>query len=451
MTEKADNTPDKKADSLKLGAQPVGQPASDTQPEDNQFQARSTPMPSATEPTFTVGNKNKKRSSSSGAAPAYGVLAVVVVLAGAALWYQHQSISTLKSELQAQLATTASGSDRALQLAQQALSQLQRQTASLSTLESANQRSQEQFQDLSLAFQALTDKGSDLILLNDIDHLVTIAQQQLMLGGNVANAIIALESAQAQLARANRVRLAPLQQTINGDLDRLRAAATVDVSALSRQLETLGSLLSQAPLLVPDEVAAGAQGDAITAGSTMAIPEQSDPQAVWWQKALNTLERWGIQTWRSVSHDLGQFVSIRRVDDAAALMMSPDQAARFRESLSLRVMTAQMAMMMNQSELWQKELAAIGERLERRFDKQSPKVQQAMRLVRQLQETQIGASLPTVNNTLAAIESLRSEQDDSQPPGENPTTQEPQAQAHDDDVPDSQHEATIGDLAPERG
>ena len=82
-----------------------------------------------------------------------------------------------------------------------------------------------------------------MVLLNDIDHLVTIAQQQLLLGGNVANAIVSLETAQARLARANRPTLASLQQTINGDLDRLRASSTTDVASLSRQLEQLADQL----------------------------------------------------------------------------------------------------------------------------------------------------------------------------------------------------------------
>src|SRR5690606_26374034 len=80
----------------------------------------------------------------------------------------------------------------------------------------------------------------------------TIAQQQLQLGGNVRNAIVALESAQAQLARANRPGLAMLQQTLNGDLDRLRAASTIDIAAFSQQLEELAVLVTEAPLIMPD-------------------------------------------------------------------------------------------------------------------------------------------------------------------------------------------------------
>ncbi|MGO3746797.1 MAG: uroporphyrinogen-III C-methyltransferase [Alcaligenes aquatilis] len=346
----------------------------------------------------------------SGAGPAYALTAVVVVLAAAGLWYQNSLLEKHKVELQAQLATNINTTEQARQTAQQALALAQRQSDKLAQLEKSFSDSTEQFHDLSQAFQTMTDSGSELVLLNDIDHLATIAQQQLMLGGNVANAIVSLEAAQAQLARANRVGLASLQQTLNGDLERLRAAATVDVASLSRQLDTLSRYVSEAPLLVPDDVAGGANTEALDLSSEAVASAELPADAPWWERSWNTVQQWGSSAWRSVSHDLGQFVSIRRVDDAAALLMSPDQAARLRENLRLRIMAAQLAMMMNQSAVWQTELNAVATALEKRFDTQSNQVQQALRLTRQLQDTRIGARLPTVNNTLAAIESLRQAQ-----------------------------------------
>src|SRR3546814_62402 len=106
--------------------------------------------------------------------------------------------------------------NQALEQAKQALALTQEQSGQISALESSLRQFQGQVDGLDQAFQTLTDSGSDLVLINDVDHLVTIAQQQLQLGGNVANAVISLETAQAQLARANRPGLASLQQTLNG-------------------------------------------------------------------------------------------------------------------------------------------------------------------------------------------------------------------------------------------
>lgn len=382
--------------------------ASASEPETSISSPASTAAPRPySEPEKSYPSSEKRKS---GAGPAYAVTAIVVVLAAAGLWYQNSLLEKHKAELQAQLATNVSTTEQARQTAQQALALAQRQSDKLAQLEKSFNDSTEQFHDLSQAFQTMTDSGSELVLLNDIDHLATIAQQQLMLGGNVANAIVSLEAAQAQLARANRVGLASLQQTLNGDLERLRAASTVDVASLSRQLDTLSRYVSEAPLLVPDDVASGANTEALNLPSEAPAAVELPADAPWWERSWNTVEQWSGSAWRSVTHDLGQFVSIRRVDDAAALLMSPDQAARLRENLRLRIMAAQLAMMMNQSAVWQTELNAVATALEKRFDTQSTQVQQALRLTRQLQDTRIGARLPTVNNTLAAIESLRQAQ-----------------------------------------
>ena len=131
------------------------------------------------------------------------------------------------------------------ELAKQAQTEAQTQAEAVREMRASLAAMQGQVGDLDQAFQIMTDSGSDLLLLNDIDHLVSIANQQLLLGGNVANSLVALEAAQARLARANRPALASLQQTLNGDIDRLRAVATIDVSVLSRQLDQLNGLLGR--------------------------------------------------------------------------------------------------------------------------------------------------------------------------------------------------------------
>src|SRR5690606_26047457 len=142
----------------------------------------------------------------------------------------------------------------------------------------------------------LAVRRSDLVLIDDVDRLLTIAQQQLQLGGNVANAIISLETAQAQLARANRPALASLLQTINGDLDRLRAASTIDIALLSTQLEELATLVSRAALLVPDdahpETVAAADAAAKSAAPARAPGPVADPNAPWWERTLDQANAW---------------------------------------------------------------------------------------------------------------------------------------------------------------
>ena len=108
-----------------------------------------------------------------------------------------------------------------------------------------------------------------------------------------------------------------------------------------------------------------------------------------------------------VSQDLRSLFDVRRVDDAAALLMSPDQALRFREVLKQRAVTAQLALMMHQSRIWQTELEQLAQAIDQRFDMRADAAREALKLAQELRDTPIEITLPTVDNSLAAIASAR--------------------------------------------
>ncbi|MBC7204279.1 MAG: uroporphyrinogen-III C-methyltransferase [Pusillimonas sp.] len=365
-----------------------------------------------------------KRSGKSVWPGLFVLVLLVAVALGGFVWWQNQTHQKLLGDLMAQVQRSTTASQQAGELARQAQSNAQAQAEQVREMQSSLAAMQGQLEDLDQAFQIMTDSGSDLLLLNDIDHLVSIANQQLLLGGNVANSLVALEAAQARLARANRPALASLQQTLNGDIDRLRAVATIDVSVLSRQLDQLNGLLGQAPLLVPDvavpESAVQANGlNGISAPSNAngnaasdvvsGTDAGADSNASWLERSWDNTAGWSREAWSVIRHDLAGFFDIRRVDNEAALLISPDQATQLRQALRLRVMTAQLALMMRQPEIWRSELQAVLTALETYYDNQSSVTQRAVRQVTRLIETPVDTKLPTLSNTLESIEVLRHE------------------------------------------
>lgn len=363
-----------------------------------------------TPPPASANTAAAAKQPRSAKGPVLATAVVVVALAGATIWYLNQQNERHTYELEQQLQANIRSSQQANERAQQALSQLAAQQQRLQALEQRLASTQEQTLDLHQAFQTLTDAGGEVVLLNDIEHLVTIAQQQLLLGGNVANAIVSLETAQARLARVNRPTLASLQQTINGDVERLRAASTTDVASISRQLELLAQQLNDAPLLMPDDVQlslAEGESSANEATEQAAQAEQTpDANASWWQRAATTAANWADSSWRAVRHDLGEFITIRRVDDEAALLMSPEQANRFRDGLRMRVSSAKLALMTNQPDVWKAETQAIVKAIEQRFDPRVSATAIALQNATRLSQIEITTELPSLDNSLSAIEAL---------------------------------------------
>lgn len=379
--------------------------------ETEQTAASKAEAPTPAKPANGQSDIRANKKPRSAMVPALAVAVILVAGLGGAVWYQQQAFQQSGADLLTRVQRNAASTERALQQGQQALGLVQQQADHISRLEQELATARNQISGLEQAFQLLTDSGSDLVLINDIDHLVTIAQQQLQLGGNVANAVISLETAQAQLARANRSGLASLLQTINGDLDRLRAASTIDIALMSTRLDELASLVSQAPLLVPDdahpETVASSAAAVPKAESSDAAVAITDPNATWWQRGLDQAGQWTTEAWGTLGKEFGQLVSIRRVDDATALLLSPEQATQLRENLRLRIMTAQLALMMHQPGVWTTETASLVKALETRFDQQSPQSRKALTMARQMADTDIDVKLPTVDNSLQALEALR--------------------------------------------
>ncbi len=381
----------------------------------------TTPPSKRTPSAAPEGQASTKQGARSPLAPLALVVALASLGLSGALWMQHRDLQASHAQLVAQLEATQAAGRQADTRVQELSGRLQENDSRIGALDSEIEAASAVIRDLDEALRTMTDRGSDIVLLNDVDHLATIAQQQLELGGNVRNAIVAMESAQAQLARANRPALASLMQTVNGDLDRLRAASTIDVAAFSRQMEQLAILVTEAPLIVPDDSGrlAGGSDDASSESVEPATPREQPAPTVppateadtpWWEQAWDTSREWSREAWDSLRDDLGRFIDVRRVDDANALLMSPDQAARFRENLRTRIMTAQLALMMRQPEVWKTETAAIVQAIETRYDQSSPMVRKALRMAQGLADASIDEPLPTVSNTLQALNALREEQ-----------------------------------------
>lgn len=375
------------------------------------------------------------------------VLLVVLLLLGvilaAALYEQNRQYRILQADLQRQHTENTELIQQARDQAAQALALSHAQAAQVEDLRNTLDATSSQVQEIDQALQLMTDSGSDLLLINDIDHLVTMAQQQLTLGGNVANAIISLEAAQAQLARANRPNLAALQQSINGDLDRLRAVATINLPALSAQIDRLSGLVGTAPLLVPDIAApvgtAPAPADASTSAAApagqAAAPDAAGADRAQWRVLATGAWRWTRDSAIQISQDLRGLFDVRRVDDSAALLMSPDQASRFREGLKQRAVTAQLALMMHQSRIWKAELARIAQAVEQRYDMRSESARQALKLARELHDTPIEIRLPGVDNSLAAVAAARDAEAAQESDSPNDGTTAPDAPAHNESDP----------------
>ncbi len=358
------------------------------------------------------------------------VFLLVAVVIGAGAWFAQKRFDAAGREVATQVQGFTAQLVETKREAKLALGLVESQAKLIADLQQSLAEAKSQFEGLEEAWASFNQGMEDSMLANDIDRLVTLASQQLRLASNVNNAVMALETALSTLVRADRPRFAAVQRAISADLDRLRSVPLIDVGTLSVRLETLSTLIGRAPLLVPDAAvpqvaaisasasqapvapSAAAQAAVTTAhaappGASAIVSNEPPTSEAWWDSAWRQSVLWSKAVAVFVAKEFASVVSIQRVSDASALLMSPEQGTQLRANLRTRVLTAQMALLMHQPSVWRAEIASIEASLAARYDPKADDTVAALRLVRELASASVVASLPDMSDSIAALEAVR--------------------------------------------
>ena len=413
---------------------------SSPQPSAQAEQAKPVSASASTAPEY-ASRFRRKKTGPSWSVTLMLVFLLLAVMIAAWAWFAQKRFDRTGREVATQVQDFTAQLIETKREAKLALNLVEGQAKLIVDLQQSLAEAKGQYEGLEEAWASFNKGMEDSMLANDIDRLVTLASQQLRLASNVNNAVMALETALSTLVRADRPRFAAVRRAISADLDRLRSVPLIDVSALSVRLETLATLIGRAPLLVPDatvpKVAAismavlplgtippdtvqrdaaqpsAAQTGAVTPAATMQAGAPATATAaaptneVWWDSAWRKTVVWSKAVAIFAAKELASVVSIQRVTDANALLMSPEQGTQLRANLRTRVLTAQMALLMHQPSVWRAEIASIEASLAARYDPKAVDTVAALRLVRELATVPVSAALPDMSDSIAALEAVR--------------------------------------------
>src|SRR5919204_4348788 len=179
------------------------------------------------------------------------LLLIAVLLAGglgALAWYDTRSrIGTTQEELARRLREIETDARDARSAARVAQEAHQEARVRLGQLEARVAESQSQQLALEALYQDLS-RNRDEWQLAEIEQVLAIAQQQLQLARNVRAALLALQLAEARLARADRPQFAPIRRALARDIERLKAAPVVDFPAMAMRIDNLVAAVDSLPL-----------------------------------------------------------------------------------------------------------------------------------------------------------------------------------------------------------
>jgi uroporphyrin-3 C-methyltransferase/uroporphyrinogen III methyltransferase/synthase len=333
------------------------------------------------------------------------VIALVLAAVGCALaLVAHHRFEQVERELARRIQDDTNVSNEARIAAKQAQDvSLALQTRE-GVLESRLTDSQSQTASLQQLYQDLSRTRDDWALA-EVEQIVSVASQQLQLAGNVQGALVALQSADDRLARADRPQFVALRHAIQRDMERLRALPSVDLAGNALRIDSLVSMVDRLPLLSDAQISPAPRLDAVpidrsaagTTGSGKGITERIGDQ---WRYI--TAEAWS---------EFQQLIRVREVNQPDALLLTPGQAYFVRENLKLRLLNARLALLARQEPIYRSDLVHVGETLQNYFDTRAQSTIGAKAVLRQLEASTTTIELPNLSESLNAVRNFKSGSD----------------------------------------
>ncbi|MEM5276619.1 fused uroporphyrinogen-III synthase HemD/membrane protein HemX [Cupriavidus taiwanensis] len=354
-------------------------------------------------PPQGAGHAGAARPAARRSAALWALVAVLVVATAGGFWWLQQRVDHLTGELARRQQSNDALVQESRVLTRNAQDTVKELQAKVGALENQVGETRDKQVALEQVYQDLMRNRDDWEIA-EIQQLLTSAGQQLQLTGNVQVALAALQSADARLARADKPQYNLLRRAIARDVARMKAVPDTDLTGAAIKLDEAINQVDALPLLSSERMLERSEADARKGAAANGGNGASAPAA-----ANGTGPGWFIRFWDYLREELAQVIRIRKVDDAEALLLSGDQGWFLRENVKLRLLNARLALLSRNEPVFRNDLAAAQAMIGRYFDTKSRRVQGVLTLLRQAQAGAVTVQLPTMAESLGALQALKKE------------------------------------------
>lgn len=214
-------------------------------------------------------------------------------------------------------------------------------------------------------------------LLNEAEYLLVVANRRLLLEGDVATAIAALQFADESLRELDDTRWLSVRRSLAAELRALRSVKPVDVEGVDLAIQGLAGSVATLPL----------------SGFQRSVADAVEPpQGRWWVRLRAVLE--GI-------------VNVQRVDDPPEPLLPPGQRFFLSQNLALKLEAARLGLVRRDAVLYRTRLEEADALLARYFEASSGQVQAAREAIAEWLGVPVGQPLPRIGEALSELRSLR--------------------------------------------
>jgi uncharacterized protein HemX len=324
-----------------------------------------------------------------GRVPWLALLALLLAVAVGALSYT--KLANVKRETARRLGELQQAASAATETATRADAEARAARQQAAVLESRLAEVESQREALEQLYADLS-RGRDEAVLVEVERLITLGAQELQITGNVPTALAALQTADTRLARLESPRFLPMRRVLARDIERLKAAPTVDITGIALKIDQLITGSEAWPLL--------SDANPTSPAAASARPAPQPPRQVdWWER-----------TWDALQRELGEYrdlIRIRVVDSPDAMLLGQQQQLLVRQQLRLRLLNARQALLGRNDRLYRADLSEAQTLLNRYFDVRQRDTAAALASMKQLASAPLSVETPNINDSVSAVRAAR--------------------------------------------
>lgn len=347
-----------------------------TTPSDNVDSTATTETAKA-----TIAAAQPKSSS-----PLLPLLLIVIVLVGIGGgywgWQQLQSLQVSQVQLQQQL------KNQTQELA--SLLQQQQSHTSKAELQSLLAGLDKRLADTSTRLRTLESTDRQDWLLAEAEYLLRLANQRMLMEHGTQGALALLQNVDEVLRDLDNDDLFAVRQQLARDITAVKLAPAVDRSGLYLQLAALAESIEQLPDLPSDMNVAA---EPVPVAEAMLADAEQQPAGLW--KQLQS------HFWSAMA-TVGKHIRIRHHDQPIVPVLPPESSAYVRQNIRLTLERAQLAMLRENSDIYQHSVAEARNILLRYFATQE-RAQIIARELDTLAKAPIKVQLPDIRGSLSAL------------------------------------------------
>lgn len=307
------------------------------------------------------------------------VLVLIVLCTVAWQWYaSRQTYLKLESTLSQKLEEFNQVNQQSLALSKNADERSASANARTALLEQKLADSQDQLEALQTLYNELANNREERII-SEVEQLLTIANQQLQIAGNIKPALLALQTADSRLQHLDSAQGLQLRKALAQDIQRLQNLPNVDIVGISLKLENLANSINSLPLV----------SDRHPQAEKIPAPDWSS----------NAWHRLAQEIW----NDLKRMIRIERVDRPEPPLLSPEQRFFLIENVRLRLLTARIALLQHDESTYREDLLATEKWLSNHFDLRETATRNALATVKELSSSDIVIQIPDISDSLILV------------------------------------------------